>query len=61
VLVTQNLLFKGTGSNSVGAARLSVARAQRQLAEQAGIYLNIRNFSVTTRIQTHPEQQTINN
>lgn len=44
---TCSLCFRqGTGCNSAGAARLSVARAQRQLAEEAGVFLHIRNFSV---------------
>jgi hypothetical protein len=36
----------GTGCDSAMAARLAVARAQRQIAMEAGVYLRLRNFSV---------------
>ena len=48
--------WQGTGCNSAGAARLSVARAQRQLAEEAGVFLQIRNFAVRV-LHTYPHQR----
>ena len=55
------------------AARLAIARAQRQLAQDAGVHLHTRNFSVSsarvsamqipcscTEHTTHPSAQVIN-
>lgn len=36
----------GTGCDSPQAARLAIARAQRQIALEAGIFLRVRNFAV---------------
>ena len=40
----------GTGCTGANAARLAIARAQRQLAEEAGIHLLIRNFQVINTV-----------
>ena len=38
------------GTNGSNAARLAVARAQAQLAREAGIFLTIRKFSVINSV-----------
>lgn len=43
------------GTNGAMAARLAIARAQRQLGVEAGVHLNIRNFSVrSVCVSTRP-------
>lgn len=46
ILVFHTGRIVGTGCDSAQAARLAVARAQRQIALEAGIYLRLRNFAV---------------
>jgi len=47
VLVFHTGRLVGTGCSGPMAARLAIARAQRQLAEDAGVHLHTRNFSVS--------------
>jgi TATA-box binding protein (TBP) (component of TFIID and TFIIIB) len=46
VLVFHTGRLVGTGTSSASAARLAIARAQRQLADQAGVHVHVRNFQV---------------
>ena len=46
VLVFHTGRLVGTGCGGASAARLAIARAQRQLAEEADVNLHIRNFAV---------------
>ena len=46
----------GTGCQGAMGARLAIARAQRQLSDEAGVHLHIREFAVinTARSQLEP-------
>lgn len=50
----------GTGCSGAMAARLAIARAQRQLAEEAGVHLHIRNFSVINQVGAISLKATLN-
>lgn len=50
VLVFHTGRLVGTGTSGAASARLAILRAQRQLAEEAGIHLYIRNFSVINQV-----------
>lgn len=50
VLVFHTGRLVGTGCSGSGAARLAIARAQRQLAEEANIHIFIRCFSVINQV-----------
>ena len=45
VLIFHTGRIVGTGSSSIESARLALVRVQRVLAEEANIYIEIRNFS----------------
>ena len=40
-----------TGTSGPVAARLAIARAQRQLSEEAGVHLHIRNFAIINQVR----------
>ena len=42
-----------TGCNGPMEARLSILRAQRQLAVEAGMRLHFRKFEIINQVQTH--------
>ena len=42
------------------AARLAIARAQRQLAEEAGVHVHIRNFSIINQVGAISLRATLN-
>lgn len=50
VLVFHTGRLVGTGCSGPAAARLSIMRAARQLAVEAGIHLHIRSFSVINQV-----------
>lgn len=50
VLIFHTGRIVGTGCDSPQAARLAVARAQRQIAVEAGIFLKLRNFAVINQV-----------
>ena len=49
VLIFHTGRLVGTGTGGAVAARLAIARAQRQLAEEANVHLHTRNFAVINR------------
>ena len=50
----------GTGCSGAMAARLAISRAQRQLAEEAGVHVHIRNFSVINQVGAISLRATLN-
>lgn len=50
VLVFHTGRLVGTGTSGAMAARLAIARAQRQLSMEAGVHLQTRNFSVINQV-----------
>lgn len=44
----------GTGTNGPVAARLALLRAQRQLYQDAGVHIHIRNFAVRANRKRQP-------
>lgn len=53
VLVFHTGRVVGTGCNGPMEARLSILRAQRQLAVEAGMRLHFRKFEIINQVQTH--------
>ena len=49
-----------TGCGGASAARLAIARAQRQLAEEADVNLHIRNFAVINQVGAVSLRATLN-
>ncbi len=50
----------GTGTSGAMAARLAIARTQRQLAVEAGVHLHIRNFNVINTVGASSLRATLN-
>ena len=46
-------VFVGTGTSGPMAARLALLRAQRQLYQDAGVHIHVRNFSVRANLECH--------
>jgi len=59
-LVADTGRLVGTGTGGPAAARLAIARAQRQLAEEANVHLHIRNFSVINSVGAVSLRATLN-
>ena len=60
VLIFHTGRLVGTGCQGPIAARLAIARAQRQLADEANVHLNIRNFSVINQVGAVSLNATLN-
>lgn len=60
VLVFHTGRLVGTGTSGSMAARLAIARTQRQLAVEAGVHLHIRNFSVINTVGASSLRATLN-
>jgi TATA-box binding protein (TBP) (component of TFIID and TFIIIB) len=60
VLIFHTGRLVGTGTSGAMAARLAIARAQRQLGVEAGVHLNIRNFSVINQVGAASLRATLN-
>ena len=58
--LTPQRVCVGTGTGGAVAARLAIARAQRQLAEEANVHLHIRNFSVINSVGAVSLRATLN-
>ena len=50
----------GTGCQGAAAARLAIARAQRQLSEEANVNLHVRNFAVINQVGAVSLRATLN-
>jgi len=50
----------GTGTGGAAAARLAIARAQRQLAQEANVHLHVRNFAVINQVGAVSLRATLN-
>ena len=50
VLIFHTGRLVGTGCSGPMAARLSIMRAARQLAVEAGVHIHVRNFSVINQV-----------
>ncbi len=50
VLVFHTGRLVGTGATGSAAARLAIVRAQRQLADEAGIHIFLRSFSIINQV-----------
>jgi len=50
VLIFHTGRLVGTGTSSNAAARLAISLAQRQLAKEAGVLLNVKNFAVINSV-----------
>lgn len=60
VLVFHTGRLVGTGSNGPVAARIALARAQRQLYEDAGIQIHVQNFAVINQVGAFSLRATLN-
>ena len=60
VLVFHTGRLVGTGTDSSMAARLAIARAQRQLAVEADVHLKIRSFQVINQVGAVALRATLN-
>lgn len=60
VLVFHTGRLVGTGCSGAMAARLAIGRAQRQLAQDAGVHLHTRNFSVINTVGAVSLRATLN-
>ena len=60
VLLADTGRLVGTGTSGAMAARLAMARAQRQLAVEAGVYLNVCNFSIINQVGAVSLRATLN-
>ena len=60
VLVFHTGRLVGTGCTGGVAARLAIARAQRQLAVEAGVHLHIRSFSIINQVGAVALNATLN-
>lgn len=60
VLIFHTGRLVGTGTGGAAAARLAIARAQRQLAEDAQVYLHVRNFAVINEVGAVSLRATLN-
>lgn len=54
VLVFHTGRLVGTGTSGPDAARLAIARAQLQLAQEANVHLHVRNFAVRLTRASNP-------
>ena len=60
VLVFHTGRLVGTGTGGPDAARLAIARAQLQLAEEANVHLHVRNFAVINEVGAVSLRATLN-
>ena len=60
VLVFHTGRLVGTGCQGAAAARLAIARAQRQLSEEANVHLHVRNFAVINQVGAVSLRATLN-
>lgn len=60
VLVFHTGRLVGTGCQGAAAARLAIAHAQRQLSEEAGVNLHVRNFAVINQVGAVSLRATLN-
>lgn len=60
ILVFHTGRLVGTGCQSTIGARLAIARAQRQLSQEAGVHLHVRNFAVINTVGACNLRATIN-
>jgi TATA-box binding protein (TBP) (component of TFIID and TFIIIB) len=60
VLVFHTGRLVGTGCDGHHAARLAISRAQRQLAQEAGVHLHIRSFCVINTVAATSLRATLN-
>ena len=60
VLVFHTGRLVGTGTGGPAAARLAIARAQLQLAQEANVHLHVRNFAVINQVGAVSLRATLN-
>ena len=60
ILVFHTGRIVGTGCQGAMAARLAIARAQRQLSDEAGVHLHIREFAVINTVGAVSLRATLN-